>query len=135
MSMLIAGSIKKVNAAVQKVDRRIAAEETKKVGLVLARGCLQGICSHTWKFKAQWNAYHEHFWIVQYTCETCEAERKERKIPVCETCDCALVRCGPEDVTAEKERLKPEHQGRMNSPLAFRCPQCRTIHILWHQGD
>lgn len=133
--MLITSSIQRINSALQVTDQQITEQQRKKAGLMVARGCLQGLCSHTWKFKKQWNAYHEYFWIVQYECTTCEAERKDRKIPVCETCDCSLVRCGPEDGPAEKERCKPEHQGFMNLPLAFRCPQCRTIHILRHQGD
>lgn len=133
--MLVVSSIKKANLELEAVDRQIAAYNATKVGLMFARGCLQGLCSHDWKFKEQFNAYHEHFWIVKYQCSACEAEKKERKIPVCEVCDLSLVRCGPEDGPAEEERSKPEHRGRMNSPLAFRCPECRTIHILWHQGD
>lgn len=133
--MSISSGIQRINSEIQDSDRQIRSQQQHQAGLMVVRGCLQGLCSHTWKFQKQWNAYHEHFWIVQYPCTECDAERKERKIPVCEVCDCAVVRCGPEDVKAEEERCKPEHQGFMNRPLAFRCPQCRKIHILRHQGD
>ena len=95
----------------------------------------QASCSHCWRFNRQVNAYHVEEWHVTYKCCECDSEKTERKKPVCETCDLPLVRAKPGDTKAERERKKKKYRGHMNPPIAFRCPKCRTIHILWHEGD
>jgi len=90
---------------------------------------------HTFVFSYQVNAHHEYMWHVVYQCNGCGELKTQRKEPVCEVCDVTLKRCDKSDTEAEAERAKPEHKGYMNPALAFRCPKCTKIHILWHQGD
>ncbi len=96
---------------------------------------IQAEHAHIWSFSFQINAHHERLWHVHYQCNGCGVHRREDKEPVCEACDTPLVRCSAEDTEAEAERQKPEYGGRMNIPLAFRCPKDQKIHILWHRGD
>jgi hypothetical protein len=90
---------------------------------------------HTFAFNYQVNAHHDRLWHVVYHCNGCGTLKTEQKEPVCSACDSTLKLCNKADSEAEAERIKPEHQGHQNPPLAFRCPTCRKVHILWHQGD
>lgn len=97
---------------------------------------LQNSCSHTWRFNRQVNAHHERNWNITYKCTECDVERvDENRPPVCEICDVALVRTTKDDHEAEDERKKDQYKGHYNPPVAFRCPECKKIHILWHLGD
>ncbi|MBI2004900.1 hypothetical protein HYS79_01915 [Patescibacteria group bacterium] len=92
-------------------------------------------CEHNWRFSRQVNNFHEDFWLVTYKCSVCDKERSVSKSPVCPADDTSLARAKKNDIEAEKERKKPEHQGRYNPPIAFRCPACQGIQILWVNGD
>lgn len=92
-------------------------------------------CMHCWNFSFQTNDYHEHIWNVVYQCNECGEQRNKKKKPVCEACDSTLKRAGKNDTEAQKERKKEKYQGHDNPPIAFRCPQCKKIHILWTRGD
>jgi hypothetical protein len=95
---------------------------------------LQAECPHPiWRFHFQVNAFHNKLWNVLYKCDECSLVKTEKKPPVCEVCNISLVLDAGEE--AEAERVKPEHQGYLNSPIAFRCPKCRKIHILRYEGD
>ena len=101
---------------------------------------LQKSCEHTWVFDRQVNDHHEHNWNVTYRCPECATERTDkRRPPVCEACDVSLVRAERSDAEAEAERKKKDNDKsyaiHLNPPLAFRCPKCTKIHILWHRGD
>jgi len=97
---------------------------------------LQKSCEHSWRFNRQVNNYHERNWNITYKCIECDSERTDQnRPPVCEVCDTALVRAKKGDQEAEQERKKDKYKGRYNSPIAFRCPKCKKIHILWHLGD
>lgn len=96
---------------------------------------LQATCKHVWCFNRQENAHHERDWHVTYKCGECDLERRETKPPVCASCDVPLYRAGADDTDAEQERRKEKYQGRDNPPIAFRCPRCHHLHILWLLGD
>lgn len=125
------------NIAVQvrNAQDRITAAAKDIVLCNLAIQKLQASCEHMWRFVDQVNACHEHHWNVSYKCVECDSTRSCQGLPVCEICDISLVRAKKGDRQAERERKKPEHQGRAFLPLAFRCPKCEKIHILWHNGD
>ena len=97
---------------------------------------LQTLCKHNWRFNRQVNNFHVHNWNVTYKCTECETERTDgNRPPVCEVCDISLVLAKKGDKEAEKERKKKKYQGNYNPPIAFRCPKCKKINILWHEGD
>ncbi len=111
-----------------------AVQEIITQGSVITK--LQASCDHDWRFKSQKNACHEHLWDVTYRCRECELTAVERKPPVCEKCLCKLARAKKSDrqATEEAKRQGPDEL-LGNPPLAFRCPECKKIHILWHDGD
>lgn len=122
----------KVNEAKRRITK--AVEEIVRCNEAVVK--LQASCEHVWRFVEQFNDHHEHFWNVTYKCVECDVSKTDRRTPpVCEDCDSALIRANNDDKDAESERQKPEHKGFMNPPLAFRCPKCKKIHILWHLGD
>ena len=97
---------------------------------------LQQSCPHpVWRFVYQVNAYHNLHWRVHYCCNECDSSKVETKKPVCEICDVTLVRAVPGDEEAHQEKMKPENQGNWNPPIAFRCPSCKKIHVLFVLGD
>lgn len=101
---------------------------------------LQQQCVHAWKFSNQENNHHNELWSVMYKCPECDSTRVVITKPVCEDCDCALHYAAPDDHEAEEERRKPCHRpsgipSDDQPPIAFRCPQCSKIHILWFLGD
>lgn len=124
----IASQVRVANDRIQGATREIMLQ-----GLVINE--LQKACKHEFQFRRQGNACHEHLWNVTYRCIECGLMATTKTKPICEKCLCDLVHTKKNDWTAERERKKPKYQGRMNPPLAFRCPKCRKIHILWHEGD
>ena len=98
---------------------------------------LQKKCPHRWKFSWQVNDHHEHNWNVTYKCTECDAERTDKSHPpVCEVCNCALNRASADDSEAQEAvSVAAANLHHWNPPLPFRCPTCREIHILWHEGD
>lgn len=97
---------------------------------------LQLSCKHNWGFNRQVNNHDDRKWNVTYKCTECDSEHTdENRPPVCEACNISLVRAKKNDDEAEKERKKEKYQGHYNPPIAFRCPECGKIHILWLLGD
>lgn len=117
--------------------RRIASQAAKEVVSCNEKIIkLQAMCPHNWEFSRQVNNCHEHNWNVTYKCTVCDAERTEMdRPPVCETCCCDLERAKKDDPAAQTKLQGLERGTHWNPPVAFVCPQCRKVHILYHEGD
>lgn len=97
---------------------------------------IQAACEHSWCFVRQVNAYHINLWNVVWKCQHCDTEQVDKEVPpICTDCQEELKRVSKDDAEAEAERVKPEHQGYLNPPEAWRCTACRKIHILHLNGD
>lgn len=110
-----------------------ATREIMDCGVALKE--IRDSCNHVWRFEGQINAYHEHEWNVTLQCTECNLKTTERKLPVCEKCLHSLVRAKKTDRQAIAAAKKRNHNDLGNPPLAFRCPKCKKIHVLWHEGD
>lgn len=111
-----------------------ATREIMKQAVVINE--LRKVCNHNFRFHSQTNAYHEHLWNVTYQCSECELTTTTKIPPVCEACLVTLVRAKKGDRQAAREAKNKEGDDHLgNPPLAFRCPKCKKIHILWHEGD
>ena len=121
----------------RKQAERAAREVVEHNNAIAA---LQRQCIHTWKFSCQENNYDQELWNVMEKCSQCDSTRHRICEPVCEACDCTLVRAEANDKEAERERSMDCYEPSAfppdnNPPIAFRCPQCSRIHILWLLGD
>lgn len=124
----IASQVRKANDRISRATREIMIQ-----GVMINE--LQKACEHVWGFHSQTNACHENLWNVNYQCAECESIVTKKMRPICEKCLRTLVRAAKNDRQATSEAKKKEPDSLGNPPLAFRCPKCQKIHILWHEGD
>jgi len=124
----IALKVREANDSINRATREIMVH-----GAMICK--LQKACEHVWGFHSQVNACHEQFWNVTYQCTECELMATTKTKPVCEKCLSSLVRATKDDRQATSEAKKHQRNDLGNPPLAFRCPKCKKIHILWHEGD
>ncbi|MDP1689637.1 MAG: hypothetical protein Q8L52_00285 [bacterium] len=125
----IASQIKAANERIAKAVREIVDH-----GAMIDK--LRKACTHVFRFHSQTNACHPDLWDVTYQCSECEIIATTKTSPVCEKCLCSLVRAKKNDRQATREAKKRGADKLLgNPPLAFRCPECGKIHILWHEGD
>jgi hypothetical protein len=125
---LIASKVREANDRINRATREIMVQ-----GVMINE--LQKACEHAWGFHSQINACHEHLWNVTYQCTECGLTKKEKTRPICEKCLVTLIRAKKSDFRAVSEAKKNKRDSLGNPPLAFRCPKCKKIHILWHEGD
>lgn len=128
----IASQIKVAN---QRIAEAAAGATREIMNQAVVINELRKACKHSFQFHSQVNAYHEYLWNVTYQCIECELMVTTKKHPVCEKCLCELVRVVKNNQQASIMIKKSKRNDLGNPPLAFRCPKCKKIHILWHEGD
>ena len=131
---VFAGSgIKRGPMALTQGERALcAAQQAKDCFAKIAT--LQAKCNHTWRFNRQASTGDGERWDVAYKCAECNLERRERKRPVCDTCDTTLRLASISNHETEFLRLQAQ-SGVCKTPIIFECPQCRSLHALYYETD